>query len=246
MRELEVALEAEEAWWRQRSIEIWLREGDRNTRFFHTKATNRRRENTITGLTSSDGSWQTDPNEVSSIICKFYENLFSICGGEEVDAVIDVVKPKVNEEMNMKLLSPFTRDEVRVALFQMHPSKAPGPDGMNPKFFQQFWDVVGDDLVRVCLGILNREVALPNEANGTNVTLIPKVSKPKSMGDLRPISLCNVYYKIILKALANRMKLLLPQIISESQSAFVPGRLITDNLLVSAEILHRMGGWRQN
>ena len=78
------------------------------------------------------------------------------------------------------------------------------------------------------------------DINYTHIVLIPKVKKPKNMADFRLINLCNVIYKIILKVLANRLKLILPQLIFPTESAFVPGRLITNNVLVAYETLHAM------
>lgn len=81
---------------------------------------------------------------------------------------------------------------------------------------------------------------MPVDINYTHVALIPKVKNPSKMTDLRPISLCNVSYKLISKVLANRLKVILPDNIDENQSVFVPGRLITDNILLSSEIFHFM------
>ena len=85
---------------------------------------------------------------------------------------------------------------------------------------------MGDDVVFVVLDFLNNGNMLP-EINHTNIVLIPKVKNPQKMSEFRPISLCNVIYKIISKVLANRLKQVLPDIISPTQSAFVPSRLIT-------------------
>ncbi|KAL8140210.1 hypothetical protein V2J09_006231 [Rumex salicifolius] len=114
---------------------------------------------------------------------------------------------KVTVEMNLALVVKPTHEEVRVALFQMHPTKAPGIDGMHAVFYQKFWG----------LWVLWENSASLGEINTTAVTLIPKISSPKHIRDYRPISLCTVIYKIVSNLLANQLKVCLPSIISESQ-----------------------------
>ena len=141
--------------------------------------------------------------------------------------------------MNAMLLRPFLREEVEVAIKQMKPISAPGPDGMPPLFYQTFWSLIDEDICSAVLDCLNN-CKIPSEINSTNITLIPKVNSPEFITDFRPISLCNVVYKIVSKVLANRFRDVLPSIISENQSAFQAGRVITDNILMAFETLHFM------
>ena len=110
---------------------------------------------------------------------------------------------------------------------------------MSPGFYQKHWDVVGLDVCEKVRSMLMSGHIL-RKINYTHVTLIPKVKEAKLMTQLRPISLCNVLYKIVAKVLTNRLKSILPDVISPTQSAFVPGRLISDNYLVAAEVAHYM------
>ncbi|KAL9672041.1 hypothetical protein QQ045_028289 [Rhodiola kirilowii] len=113
-----------------------------------------------------------------------------------------MVPKLVTEDMNNTLLEPFTEREVRRALFQMHPTKAPGLDGFPAQFYQTNWEIVGEDVVKESLRSLNEGVLNP-AINETLIVLIPKVKKVERVEDLRPISLCNVSMKIITKVLSN-------------------------------------------
>lgn len=121
----------------------------------------------------------------------------------------------------------------------MHPSKAPGPDGMTPLFFQKFWPIVKNDVLNAILGILNKGHD-PRYLNHTHIVLIPKVKLPVTPKDFRPISHCNVVFRVITKTISNRLKGVLSSVISEAQSAFIHGRVITDNGMCAFEIFHTM------
>ena len=103
-------------------------------------------------------------------------------------------------------------------------------------------------MCKTVLDFLNHGIYPPN-FNQTHVVLVPKVKEPKHVTNFRPISLCNVIYKIASKAIANRFKIILPSIISDSQSVFVHGKLITNNVLVAFKTMHHISkktGGREN
>ena len=139
--------------------------------------------------------------------------------------------------MNENLIKDFIVEEVGSALQQMHLTKALELDGISALFFQKFWNVVGSDVTKMVLNVLNSNMPL-DEINKKNITLVPKIKNPTRMKDFRPISLSNVTYKLISKVLANCLKAVLPQIISENQSAFLSEQLIIDNILVAFEVMH--------
>jgi len=101
--------------------------------------------------------------------------------------------------------------------------------------------MIGEDVSSAILAILNGH-AIPPKMNHTFVTLIPKKPKAVTMLEYWPISLCNVIYKLVTKVITNKLKDLLLNIISDTQSAFTPGRVITDNILIAYEIFHFMHG----
>ncbi|XP_074270874.1 uncharacterized protein LOC141594783 [Silene latifolia] len=135
------------------------------------------------------------------------------------------------------LSAPFTALDIIHALNDMDGSKSPGPDGITPKFFQTFWPQVGNLVTLALLRFLNSGVML-KECNNTHIILIPKVDKPELVFQYRPISLCNVIYRLAYKCLANRLKLVISSIVSDSKQAFIPSRLMSDGCLITHEIMH--------
>ena len=223
--------------WHQRAKQMWITDGDRNTSFFHQKASNRKQKNFIEGLTNEHGIWQTDDQSMEQITLGYFSNIFHSNGPTDTSAVVAAIRPVVTDSMNRFLCQPFQADEVHRALKQMHPKKSPGPDGMPPLFYQHFWSLSGDCVTKVVLDYLNLSI-IPPKFNETYIILIPKVKNPTKITQYRPISLSNVISRLASKVIANRLKRFLPKIISEHQSAFMADRLITDNILVAFETMH--------
>ncbi|KAL5565698.1 hypothetical protein UlMin_028862 [Ulmus minor] len=229
----------EERYWRQRSKDSWLKCGDRNSKFFHRKASARKIKNSITGLVDINGNWCEEDEGIANIIENYFDSLFSSSYPSSVDfdRVLEGIERKVTPQQNEQMDQAFVAEDVRTAVFQMAPTKSPGADGMSAIFYQKFWPIIGEDITAACLSFVNGGLSL-GSINETIITLLPKVKNPTRITEFRPISLCNVIYKIISKMLANRLRRVMGSVISEEQSAFIPGRLITDNAIIGFESLH--------
>ncbi|CAM8996214.1 unnamed protein product [Rhodiola kirilowii] len=230
----------EEQMWLQRSRVMWLKDGDNNTSYFHLKANSRHKANRIQHLFSSEGALIDNQVDIQNIATTYFQNLFSSNMGiseDELRAALSHIPRKVTDYHNSLLAAPYTEREVTEALFQLHPSKAPGLDGFHAGFFHKNWSVVKHDFIASCLSALNDGVVLPR-VNDTLIVLLPKQKIARKMEEFRPISLTTVISKTIAKAVVNRLQTILPEVISPQQTAFVKGRLITDNFLIAHEAAH--------
>nr|XP_040244223.1 uncharacterized protein LOC120963597 [Aegilops tauschii subsp. strangulata] len=178
--------EREEIMERQRSRIDWLKEGDRNTSFFQARAKARRHTNRIQCLQRDGGSFCETQGDIKGMVQKFYDELFysQPC---DTATVLDAIPQKVSSEMNDDLCKPYSNEEIKTALFQMGPTKAPGPDGFPALFYQTHWNFLEKEICQAVRDFLD--------------------GKPIRNG------FCD-------------------------SSAFVPGRLITDNTLIAYECLH--------
>ena len=214
-KEINELLDSEEIKWHQISNVQWLDLGNRNTKYFRTRAPDRRMRNTISCIMDENGTWHDSIDDIAEVAMSYFKNIYSSSYPTRISEVLDTIPTKAAEEMNQLLIQEFTREEIEVALNQMHPTKAPGPDGMSAIFFQKYWGIVGNDVICMVLNVLNSNMSMV-EINITNITLMPKIKSPTKMTDFRPISLCNIVYKLISKVLANRLKVIISQIISEN------------------------------
>lgn len=114
-----------------------------------------------------------------------------------------------------------------------------GPDGFTANFYQKYWQVVKQDVIAMVRSFFLNGFLL-RQMNHANLLWIPKAEKPMTMGQFRPISLCNVSYKIILKISVGRLRSVLPKLISGSQNYFVPNRQIQENIILVHESMYTL------
>ncbi|XP_074305581.1 uncharacterized protein LOC141640800 [Silene latifolia] len=143
-----------------------------------------------------------------------------------------------------RLRRPFTAKEVRKAVFQIGALKSPGPDGVPGIFYQKCWHFVKHDVTKAVLSILNSGMVL-KELNRTFITLVPKTEHPEGVGDYRPISLCNVFMRIVSKCISNRLSEVMGYLVGDFQNAFIPGRQISDNILLANEAIHKINSHKK-
>ncbi|XP_061342522.1 uncharacterized protein LOC133288718 [Gastrolobium bilobum] len=235
--ELEEVLDQEELLWYEKSRTQWINQGDRNTRYYHTKTIVRRKRGRIVELKDDNGSWIRDEEGLVKMTRDFYINLFKdeSCHREW----INTRWPIVPEEVMDKLRVSVTKEEVKKAFFTMKGSKAPGEDGYIAAFYQKNWNLVGDQVWNAFLAYLENPQTIA-DINGTIITLIPKVNKPTLVSQFRPISLCNVIYKGMSKVIVGRLKEVMEALVSDNQTSFVPNRNLQNNIIAAKEIVHSM------
>ncbi|KAK2658664.1 hypothetical protein Ddye_005197 [Dipteronia dyeriana] len=206
----------EEDFLRQKSRVQWLKAGDRNSSYFFKAIKERRNRSKILSISGEDDSLIEGDTRVKSEAIGHFQNILGCSmpsrhGSRSLRNVID--KHISNDQVDY-MSREVTNDEIREACFSLHPNKAPGPDGFNAYFFNKTWHIVGDNVINAIQEFFHSGLLL-KELNATTLALV---------------------LKIIAKIIANRIKPCLPDIISPSQSAFVAGKRIGDNILLVQEL----------
>lgn len=237
--EIKTLWKQEELFWCQRSRIKWLKDGDRNSKFFHATTIQRRGRNRIDRLKDDNGLWVEGQQEVFQLISEHFQKVYTLDNPIIDEERLHCILPKVTDQTNVDLNRLVSDEEIKVAMESMGELKAPGPDGLNGLFFQKNWGTIGVDVSKAIRQFFEYGL-LPSEMNETLVTLIPKVPMAESLNQLRPISCCNYIYKIISKIFVIRLRCYMGGMVSQNQSAFVGGRLIQDNLIIAQEAFHAL------
>lgn len=190
----------------------------------------------ISKMRDRNGVIHNQEETINKVAEDYFVSMFSSSPTISLHDCLPNIQPKITMDMNTMLIAPVTDIKIKEALDSIGTDRASGPDGLSAPFYQQFWESIGSDVCSMIRRFFETGV-MENGINHTNICLILKFLEAASMGDYRPISLCTVAYKLISKVLGLRLQRFLEVVISESQAAFVPGKQISDNILVAHELI---------
>lgn len=198
--------------------------------------------NNIPFIQNQEGAKVEKHEEIEEVLLNYFQQVHHEPMEDRQHAIRKIIRnvPKlIKEEHNELLMRPILLQEVDEAMSQLKEGKAPGPDGFTTTFFHAFWDMIKMEVWQIVEESRALRWLLPS-LKSTFITLIPKEEDSITPDKFRPIALCNVIYKVISKVIANRLKSLLPLLISSEQSRYVEGRQIMDGILLTHKIIHSL------
>jgi hypothetical protein len=216
----------QQVYWKQRYTENLVKWGDENTKFFHARATEMYRHNTISQIIDDDGRVVTEHFEKVALFWNEFKSRMGVSVSPQMQFDLDTLFDPVDLQ---SLVDPVSNDEMDNIIRSLTNDKAPGPDGFNGHFFKRCWNLIKYDMYRLCRGFFNHQVNL-QAINSSFITLVPKKPNPEKVSDFRPISLLNSSMKFITKILANRLQSIILQVVHKNQYGFLHGRTIQDCL----------------
>lgn len=183
------------------------------------------------------GCWIDNKDGIKHIVVNYFHTLFMGSNSTSLPSYWPNLFPRLAHNALTDLNLAVTGEEIKNALFSIGSLKAPGPDGFPAMFYQKCWDTCETEIINMVQSTF-LTATLPDHINQTLISLVPKTDNPTTMASLLPISLCNTIYKSISKIIVGRIRPLLKDIISPAQTSFVPGRQISDNVLIVQEVLN--------
>ena len=162
----------------------------------------------IWSLEDEEGNVYEDDGPLKELGKSFFEKIFKDEGNTSLEhqlKVISLFPRMVQPDKSSCLTSRVTLNELESALKSFNKDRSPGPDGWPVEFYLHFFNLLGPTLVQM-VDYTRTSGYIPSSLNSTFITLIPKKDKPRTFADFRPISLCNLLYKLIAKVIAGRLK----------------------------------------
>jgi hypothetical protein len=214
----------------------WFKLGGENTKFLHSKATERYRFNRIAEIQDDDGNVLSDNQDKANAFWLSYKGRMGVCVPTSSSfALSDILHPVDNLD---SLIAPFSEEEISGIVKFMKPDRAFGPDGFNGLFLKKCWHIVKEDFIHLCNEFHAGNGKLQS-INGSFITPVPKTNAPETVNDFRPISLTNTCLKFLTKLAANRMQEVIKLTIHVNQYGFIKDRTIQDCLAWDFEYIHQ-------
>ncbi|GJZ29353.1 RNA-directed DNA polymerase, eukaryota [Tanacetum coccineum] len=228
-------LKSSECWdYIQKAKIKWAIERGENSKFFHGVININRSNLAIKGV-MVDGEWVDNPTCVKEEFRSHFASRFQAPSSNRCR--LDFRFPKcLSPDQVSDLERDISNDEIRCAVWNYGHDKSPRPDGFTFDFFRTFWNIIGVDFCKAVDWFFHHH-SFAKGCNSSFVTLIPKSNDPKFVSDYRPISLIGSIYKVVTKVLANRLSMVMSDLISDVQSAFLPSRQILDGPFIINELL---------
>jgi len=175
----------------------FFKDCDKGTRFFHSLMSQRHRRRHIPAIVRSDGMLTSSAEEVGRVFVSYYKELLGT-SKHTIPLCAEVVQSGacINADSHDYLLAPVSADDIKQVLFSMDDNKAPGSDGYTSAFFKKSWNIVGVDFCSAVKDFFASGEIL-KQLNHSTIALVPKSANANSTADYRPISCCNVTYKVI-------------------------------------------------
>ena len=237
-------MEKEEIMWAQKARSTWIIQGDKNTKFFQSLVKQRRARNMILQIRIADGSILEELGDIEYYILEHFKNQYRETNTKLVQDLMKELEsleiPKLDSAQRIDLDRLVSNEEIEMAVFQLGSQKSPGPDGIPAFFYQELWSIVRSNIFNYVHAFFHSATLLKSLSQ-TYIALIPKTKTLEEVAHFRPISLCNVTYKIISKILVSRLKPFMDTFITPYQNAFIQGRNIIDNILLAHEIFDMLG-----
>jgi hypothetical protein len=236
--ELEKVIDREVSTLKQKLHVKMEKEADRNTKYYHNFLKVKRSRDSIFQVKDMNGLLVNTFDGINQAFVQYFSSVLAPSTSfiPDLNPLFNITLPSLSDTLSCSLISVITEEEIRNAVFSLDSNSCGGPDGFNAYFIQHSWSIIGSDIV-IAIKYFFLHNKLPAGLSATAIALIPKIVNPTSVTDFRPISCCNIIYKIISKILANRLQLVLPSIISINQAAYIKGRSISDNILLTQELL---------
>jgi hypothetical protein len=220
----------------------WLKDGDANSKLFHSFVRYRKKKNLVSKLTVGN-QVLTAHNDKAAAVDQFYLDLLGASRDRNLSINLETLEIAGAPFPNLvELDNPITEQEVCNAINCLPSDKSPGPDGFTDRFYKTCWSIIKDELMAVVMAVWNRRFDNFHKLNSAFITLIPKKDGADQVKDFRPISLVHSFAKLITKILASCLVSGLNDLVSPNQNAFIKGRFIQDNFMLvqqTAKFLHQ-------